>query len=248
MSVRLPGDIVAILDSTGTKVVEYKYDAWGKQIGKTGSMASTLGTVQPFRYRGYVYDEETGLYYLRSRYYKPKWCRFVNADTFVLTSNELLFGNAFAYCCNQAICYTDANGYGPDQIAESDDPDEDFFPTEGGGGGSQSIAQSVLQGGNTYSSYGAFKYRHGKAGLGKHWHHLVEQCQIRLSNISAKLIYSVQNTIALDAALHQQISNFYSSKPDFTNGLTVRNWLSTMTFDEQYAWGLKFLDQILNGE
>ena len=65
----LQGDIVAILDSTGTPVVNYVYDAWGRPISKTGSMAGTLGTVQPFRYRGYVYDEETGLYYLRSRYY-----------------------------------------------------------------------------------------------------------------------------------------------------------------------------------
>ena len=57
----LQGDIVAILDSTGTAVVNYVYDAWGRPISKTGSMAGTLGTVQPFRYRGYVYDEETGL-------------------------------------------------------------------------------------------------------------------------------------------------------------------------------------------
>ena len=57
----LQGDIIAIVDSAGTKVVEYKYDAWGKPLSKTGSMASTLGTLNPFRYRGYVYDEETEL-------------------------------------------------------------------------------------------------------------------------------------------------------------------------------------------
>ena len=100
----LQGDIVAILDSAGTKVVEYKYDAWGKPISKTGSMASTLGTVQPFRYRGYVYDEETGLYYLRSRFYASNFCRFVNADT-------LVSANTYAYCRNNPICYSDENGY-----------------------------------------------------------------------------------------------------------------------------------------
>ena len=63
VSVRLPGDIVAILDSNKNVVVSYIYDAWGRPISKTGSLASTLGTVQPFRYRGYVYDEETGMYY-----------------------------------------------------------------------------------------------------------------------------------------------------------------------------------------
>ena len=45
--------------ASGAKVVEYTYDAWGKPLTKTGTLASTLGTVQPFRYRGYVYDEET---------------------------------------------------------------------------------------------------------------------------------------------------------------------------------------------
>ena len=59
----LQGDVVALLDSTGTVVVSYVYDAWGRPISKTGTLANTLGTVQPFRYRGYVYDEETELYY-----------------------------------------------------------------------------------------------------------------------------------------------------------------------------------------
>ena len=63
----LHGDIVAILNSSGTAVVQYTYDAWGKVLSITGSMASTLGTLNPLRYRGYVYDQETGLYYLRSR-------------------------------------------------------------------------------------------------------------------------------------------------------------------------------------
>ena len=65
---------------SGPLVVEYQYDAWGKAISMTGSLAETLGKRNPFRYRGYVYDEETGLYYLRSRYYNPTVGRFVNAD------------------------------------------------------------------------------------------------------------------------------------------------------------------------
>jgi RHS repeat-associated protein len=89
----LQGDVVALVDASGTKVVEYTYDAWGKVLTKTGSAASSLGTVQPFRYRGYVYDEETELYYLRSRYYNPTWYRFINADS-------LMKGNLFDYCRN----------------------------------------------------------------------------------------------------------------------------------------------------
>ena len=76
----LQGDVIALIDSNGTQVVKYAYDAWGKPISKTGSLASTLGTIQPFRYRGYVFDEETGLYYLRSRYFNPSLCRFISAD------------------------------------------------------------------------------------------------------------------------------------------------------------------------
>ena len=105
----LQGDVVALVDSTGSVVVYYKYDAWGRPISKTGSMASTLGTVQPFRYRGYVYDEETGLYYLRSRCYNPTSCRFVNGDI-LIGNGTLLSHNLFAYCSNQVVCSADTSG------------------------------------------------------------------------------------------------------------------------------------------
>ena len=56
------GDVVKLIDKTGAAVVEYAYDSWGKPLSTTGSLASTLGKDNPFRYRGYVYDEETGFY------------------------------------------------------------------------------------------------------------------------------------------------------------------------------------------
>ena len=99
----LQGDIVALIDSTGTKVVSYTYDAWGKPLSTTGSLASTLGKLNPFRYRGYVFDEETGLYYLRSRYYNNNCCRFINADSIINT-------NIFSYCKNEPVQYYDTNG------------------------------------------------------------------------------------------------------------------------------------------
>ena len=102
-------DIVGIVDASGTIVVEYKYDTWGKIIGRTGSLASTLGYLNPFRYRGYVYDEETGLYYLRSRYYNPEWGRFVNADIWVVSGNDLHSVNMYAYCLNNVINGIDSN-------------------------------------------------------------------------------------------------------------------------------------------
>ena len=80
------------------------YDAWGQPIGKNGTLAETLGTLNPFRYRGYVFDEETGLYYLRCRYYNPQWGRFVNADNYLST-------NVFSYCGNVPSVFVDKNGH-----------------------------------------------------------------------------------------------------------------------------------------
>ena len=107
----LQGDVIALVDSAGTKVVEYKYDAWGKPLSKTGSIASTLGTLNPFRYRSYVYDEESGLYYLRDRYYKPVCGRFVNADLILGNVGEVGSHNAYAYCKNSPISKCDPDGY-----------------------------------------------------------------------------------------------------------------------------------------
>ena len=87
----LQGDVIALIDSNGKKVLEYKYDAWGRILSKTGTMASTLGTLNPFRYRGYVYDEETGLYYMRSRYYNPEWARIRIIDTCYVTYKAMKF-------------------------------------------------------------------------------------------------------------------------------------------------------------
>ena len=84
------GDIIKLIDSTGATVVEYAYDSWGKLLSTTGSLANTLGADQPFRYRGYVYDPETGFYYVSSRYYDPEIGRFINADGYVSTGQGVL--------------------------------------------------------------------------------------------------------------------------------------------------------------
>ena len=106
----LQSDVVALLDSNGTAVVKYRYDAWGKPTSKTGDLASTLGTVQPFRYRSYVLDEDTGLYYLRSRYYASTTARFLNIDSCIATSFLSAGLNAFAYCCNDPANQIDHDG------------------------------------------------------------------------------------------------------------------------------------------
>ena len=66
--------------------------------------------MNPLRYRGYVYDAETGLYYLNSRYYNPVWGRFINADGFVSTGQGISGGNMFAYCGNNPVNHSDSSG------------------------------------------------------------------------------------------------------------------------------------------
>ena len=99
----LQGDIIAIIDDAGAEVVKYTYDAWGTPVNTVGTLASTLGILQPLRYRGYVFDEETGIYYLRNRYYCPYKQRFFNADCCILN-------NLWSYCLNNPIIIVDSSG------------------------------------------------------------------------------------------------------------------------------------------
>ena len=105
------GDVIGLLDANGNSVVEYTYDAWGNILSTTGSLKDTLGAHNPLRYRGYVYDSETELYYLQSRYYNPDLGRFINADAFASTGQGLLGNNMLAYCRNNPVNSFDPNGF-----------------------------------------------------------------------------------------------------------------------------------------
>ena len=109
----LQGDIVGILDNNGNLVVEYKYDAWGKPLSTTGSLAGTLGVRNPFRYRGYVFDEESEFYYLESRFYSSEKARFFNSDTHISINNNVIDNNVFAYCDNSPVMLLDICGEDP---------------------------------------------------------------------------------------------------------------------------------------
>ena len=80
------GDITAIYDEAGNLKAEYEYDAWGNHVVTLD--VGGIGSLNPFRYRSYYFDEETGLYYLQSRYYDPAVGRFINADAYVPTLNR----------------------------------------------------------------------------------------------------------------------------------------------------------------
>ena len=104
-------------------MVEYAYDTWGKKVTTTGTLAGTLGLFQPFRYRGYVYDYETGLYYLQSRYYDPTTGRFISADVMLSTGQGVLGHNCYAYCLDNPVMMTDIRGYAPDNDDDKNDDD-----------------------------------------------------------------------------------------------------------------------------
>ena len=105
--------ITGLVDANGAAVVNYRYDSWGRMLDITGSMAETLGKDNPYRYKGYCYDEETGMYYLKSRYYAPEICRFISADDIsaMLDSPMSLWDkNLYVYCDNDPVNKKDDDG------------------------------------------------------------------------------------------------------------------------------------------
>ena len=104
--------ITGLVDANGTAVVNYRYDSWGTVTGISGSMAGTLGKDNPYRFKGYYYDEETGMYYLKSRYYQPEICRFISADTIEVLDcqGDLNDKNLYAYCDNNPVMRVDTGG------------------------------------------------------------------------------------------------------------------------------------------
>ena len=108
----MQGDITAIYDTDGNIMAEYVYDAWGNHTITTD--IGGIGTLNPFRYRGYYFDTETGLYYLKSRYYDPQTGRFINADIVIAGVGGSIQGyNMFSYGFNNPVNMDDQTGHWP---------------------------------------------------------------------------------------------------------------------------------------
>ena len=112
----IQGDIIGILDNNLQQIVSYTYTSWGELIsikdsnGNEITSQTHIGIINPYRYRSYRYDTETGLYYLQSRYYNPEWGRFLNFDNYGGQVGELLSHNGYVYCKNNPVNMIDENG------------------------------------------------------------------------------------------------------------------------------------------
>ena len=110
------GDIVGIYNGAGQLRAQYEYDAWGNvqsitdQNGNAITSETHIGNLNPFRYRGYYYDTESGFYYLMSRYYDPVTHRFINADGCFQSGGSILDTNMSAYCRNNPVNSYDPTG------------------------------------------------------------------------------------------------------------------------------------------
>ena len=145
----LQGDVTDILNSAGTAVVSYTYDAWGNIRSTNGTLSTTLGKYNPLRYRGYVYDTDTKFYYLQSRYYNPDVGRFINADVYASTGQGFEGNNMFAYCNNNPPVHTDYAGNFPSCLRYSFCVTHIFAP----GSKSSALAQFQINAG-AFGEYG----------------------------------------------------------------------------------------------
>ncbi|MCD1258176.1 hypothetical protein B5M42_004895 [Paenibacillus athensensis] len=101
------GDVVAVKDSSGSTLNTYDYDIWGNLTSKTETMP------QPFRYAGEPQDDESGLIYLRARYYDPAVARFITEDTYTGKIDNPLSLNLYTYAWNNPSKYVDRTGNNP---------------------------------------------------------------------------------------------------------------------------------------
>ena len=111
-------DIIALLDNNGSVVVKYKYDAWGKCVVDASTTNTELANLNPFRYRSYYLDTETGFYFLKTRYYDPEIGRFMTIDDLSYLDPDSINGmNLYAYCLNNPVMMIDETGHMPEWLS-----------------------------------------------------------------------------------------------------------------------------------
>ncbi|MGE5396209.1 MAG: RHS repeat-associated core domain-containing protein [Chitinophagales bacterium] len=136
------GDVVQIVDETGAEINKYEYDEWGNITNQEE------GIFNEFKYAGEIYDSETGLYYLRARYYDPVTGRFISKDSMEGDVSNPLSLNLYTYCANNPMIYVDPDGHV-------------FMLVTGGLG---VVAGGVIGGIYSYNKYGKVRWQNITAG------------------------------------------------------------------------------------
>lgn len=98
-------DVTELIDGTGEIIGSYYYDAFGNITEQSGDADN------PFKYANYLYDDESGLYYLNARYYDPKIARFITEDSYTGNIKDPLSLNLYTYCHNEPVMYDDPTGH-----------------------------------------------------------------------------------------------------------------------------------------
>ena len=185
--------------------------------------------------------------------------RFINADAVTSTGQGILGNNMFAYCRNNPVRRKDISGATDVECfdGEADLLDDDKELTGGktgngsGGNGNQQGAGRTSPGGSSGLSNSSSHKIEGNNYAGNSGktevHHVVEQCQTGKSGFSKDQIRAQSNTVVLDYNLHRQISGYYSSKPQWLNGLRVRDYLAGQSFEAQTAFGWRVINQFYYG-
>lgn len=109
------GDVIGLLDTKGKELVKYSYDAWGNIVDVSYENETAL-KLNHITYRGYYKDNESGFYYLQSRYYDSETGRFINADDVKILGikdTSIYKDNLYCYCNNNVVNCTDPNGKSP---------------------------------------------------------------------------------------------------------------------------------------
>ncbi|MFN0071066.1 MAG: RHS repeat domain-containing protein, partial [Chloroflexota bacterium] len=257
------GSTRAVTDGSASVGSTYLTDDFGVSKLTRGANPARL------QYTGAPRDAETGFMYLRARMYDPVVGRFLQRDTVRGRRHNPITLNQFSYVGNVPTVFRDPSGHAALAAAHAicdaqgwscDDLTHDMALEVLNGNAvpvgpeelvqlpnGSAVSQLVIVGlaapaGSTgYKSKAALRWAIGSAGAGMNWHHIVEQTKGNLANFGNQSVQSINNVIKLPEDVHRAISAFYSSKQGFTQGKTVREWLSTQSFEKQYEFGIDTL-------
>ncbi|MFU2078356.1 RHS repeat-associated core domain-containing protein [Avibacterium endocarditidis] len=189
-------------------------------------------------FAGQYYDEESGLAYNRFRYYDPNSACYLNSDPIGLEG-----GSTPYFYVQNPLDWVDLFGLAGCKPKISVEQYQAYKKLRNLG----LSAKEATKYSKGFDSFSQFKRVVGPAGKGQAWHHIVEQTPSNIAKFGANKIHNINNLIKVPhgkGTIHSQISGFYSSKAPFTQGKTVRQWLSSQTFSEQFEFGIEQLQRL----